>query len=885
MSSQKNIFVTSLSFILALSLVLPFQAVRADEDTASSTPAVEVVETPTPEIVATSTDPVIIDTATTTEDVATSTEDTTPGPVVSTFSLTAPVSTNTPDSITINLEVASATTTLFSAPITVTTCNDSSGIPTITINGYCALNESGLNVIWNTSYGDPFLDSINGASNDYTNGLYWGWFSNLEYGQTALNQHVLAPGEDLLVSLRNPLKLVVASTSPMVNATTTVTVYELGFDSSYNAVWLPAASSTVNADNQTLTTGGDGTAVLSIATSSPFTVSATLDGFLPAKAVTITPITPAAIPSPISINLEIDSATTTLFAGTVTVTACSATPSGTPTVSGYCAINQSGVNVVWDTSYGDPFLDTINGAGNDYMNNMYWGWFSNLDYGQTALSQHLLASDEKLLITLRNPLKITIGTTSPVVGATTTVSVFEFGFDSSYAPLWSPAASSTITAGDQILTTGTDGTAILTIATSSPFTISATLDGFLPTTLTVTPGTSNTPSGTTNNGSGGSGNTTVSAPNVASAFGYLVSQQQNDGSINIPEKSDWAALAFALNDAPAGARSKLTSFLQTSRPSLDIATDYERHAMALMALGINPYSGAGVDYIAPIISKFDGTQIGFADRDSDDIFGLLVLSQVGYTSNDTIIQKSVASLVRAQHSDGSWTGGIDMTAAGIQALSPFTSLPGVSAALTKAEGLLRANQQADGGFGNSDSTSWILGAIAARGESVSSWSVNGKTPLDSLSALQQTDGGINPTNLDVGARVWSTEFALPAFEGRSWASLMQTFPKSTSSTEGGSTTSSTTSSTATSTTATYTTSTSTPVVIPASVTVDTPVYPTPHTSSLKALSPAQEVSTSTNDATSSVLAAAAGSSEGAHSLWSSVMSFFAWIASLFGKIF
>ncbi len=885
MSSQKNIFVTSLSFILALSLVLPFQTVRADDDTAS-TPAVEVVETPITETPATSTDSIIIDSiAITTEDTSTSTQETTSDPVVSTFSLTAPISTSSPDSVTINLEVDTATTTLFSAPITVTTCTDSSGAPTITINGYCALNESGLNVIWNSSFGDPFLDSINGASNDYTNGLYWGWFSNLEYGQTALNQHVLTAGENLLVSLRNPLKLVVASTSPMMGATTTVSVLELSFDSSYNAVWLPAASSTVTAGDQTLTTGVDGTAILSIATSSPFAVSATLDGFLPAKPVTVTPIVPVATPSPISINLEIDSATTTLFAGPVTVTACSATPSGAPTVNGYCAVNQSGVNVVWNTSYGDPFLDTINGAGNDYMNNMYWGWFSDLDYGQTALNQHLLTRDEKLLITLRNPLKITIGTTSPVAGATTTVSVFEFGFDSSYAPLWSPAASSTVTAGDQILTTGSDGTAVLTVATSSPFTISATLDGFLPATLTVTPGTTNTPSDNTNNGSGGSGNTTVSAPNVASAFGYLVSQQQNDGSINTPEKSDWAALAFALGDAPAGARSKLASFLQTSRPSLDIATDYERHAMALMALGINPYSSAGVDYIAPIISKFDGTQIGFADRDSDDIFGLLTLSQAGYSSSDTIIQKSVASLVHGQHSDGSWIGGIDMTAAGIQALSPYTSLPGVSAAITKAEDLLRANQQTDGGFGNSDSTSWVLGAIAARGESVSSWSVNGKTPLDSLSALQQTDGGVRPMDTDTGTRVWSTEFALPAFEGRSWASLMQSFPKSTSSNDGGSTTSSTTSSTATSTATMFNTSTSTPVIVPVNDSVEVSVSPTSNISSPKAVAPIQEVSTSTTDATSSVLAAAAGSSEGAHSLWDSILSFFAWITSLFGKIF
>src|SRR3989344_6077620 len=128
--------------------------------------------------------------------------------------------------------------------------------------------------------------------------------------------------------------------------------------------------------------------------------------------------------------------------------------------------------------------------------------------------------------------------------------------------------------------------------------------------------------------------------------------------------------------------------------------------MALLSLGINPYSGTSTDYITPIVDTFDGTQIGELFP-HDDIFAIFPLLHAGYSVNDEIIQKVTAYIVSKQSANGSW-GDPDSTAAAVQALSLINSQPGVSDALSKAKIYLQGHQQSNGGFGNSFSTSWVI---------------------------------------------------------------------------------------------------------------------------------------------------------------------------------
>ena len=282
----------------------------------------------------------------------------------------------------------------------------------------------------------------------------------------------------------------------------------------------------------------------------------------------------------------------------------------------------------------------------------------------------------------------------------------------------------------------------------------------------------------------GGGNSEEDAFDVPAALAFLSSMQEDDGSFGEDLFTDWTAIAFAAQN-PGGAKNKLRDFLLSHTPKLSSITDYERHAMALMVLGINPYSGTPTDYIAPIVSAFDGTQIGESFV-HDDIFALFPLLKAGYTSTDDLIQKAVAYIIAKQNAGGSW-GDPDTTAAAMQALSLTSSSPGASDARARAKTYLQTTQEADGGFGNSFSTSWVLQAIAALGESPNVWQKDGNSPLDVLTADQDNDGGMDAGSAD-SLRVWATAYAVPAALGKTWDEMLSSFskPSTTASAESGS---------------------------------------------------------------------------------------------------
>src|SRR5205807_704096 len=136
-------------------------------------------------------------------------------------------------------------------------------------------------------------------------------------------------------------------------------------------------------------------------------------------------------------------------------------------------------------------------------------------------------------------------------------------------------------------------------------------------------------------------------------------------------------VAFGAQD-PGAAKAKLKNYLLNTKPNLSAVTDYERHAMALEAIGINPYSDTPVNYISNITAAFDGTQIGSPTLDNDDIFAIFPLLKAGYGPGDLIIQKEAAFILSAQLPDGSWDESPDMTAAAVQAVGSFFGVPGIS---------------------------------------------------------------------------------------------------------------------------------------------------------------------------------------------------------------
>lgn len=471
--------------------------------------------------------------------------------------------------------------------------------------------------------------------------------------------------------------------------------------------------------------------------------------------------------------LDIETAGATLFRGPITVRACAAQTGAQQEVTGYCALEQSGVKAAWSWWGDDAFLDSLGGIGNDYTANTYWMWFKDLEMGGTALNKHALAEGESLLVTLgAMPLRLELEA-HPIVGSTSTIAVLAFGFDENYNPVWLPAAGAEVQVSSQSFVADASGEVLYVASTTDPLEVYASKDGFVPTgRSTITPVAPAPVPAETAQDSGSSGQKKRSG-SATEALSFLLAQQRSDGSLGSTMTSDWAALALTAAGAPRQNKDSLGDFLASTK-KLTSLTDYERRAMALEALGINPYESGTIQ---KIVAGFDGTQMGDPELLNDDIFALLPLLHAGYKASDDIIVKIASHLLSNQEADGSWRYQ-DITSAAIQALAPLPSIDGVPAALTSAARYLKARQQEDGCFGNVFAHSWALQATLALDEPVEYWhTVQGATPLTCLAGMEQEDGGFEPASADMQNRIWATAYSIPALQGKPWDVLLKNFPK------------------------------------------------------------------------------------------------------------
>jgi prenyltransferase beta subunit len=274
----------------------------------------------------------------------------------------------------------------------------------------------------------------------------------------------------------------------------------------------------------------------------------------------------------------------------------------------------------------------------------------------------------------------------------------------------------------------------------------------------------------------------ITAPTTPSfdtskAFDFLTAQQQKGGSFGADLYTDWVGLALASgNNQPQ--TTKLIKYLGETKVASQLVTDYERRAMTLMALGLNPYDTNGENYITKIVASFDGKQFGDPNEDNDDIFALIVLQNAGYTQSDKMINSDINFILSMQNPDGSWNSNVDMTGATMEALSAFNQNEQVKTALGKAENYLEQNQKADGSWNdNASSTAWAIEGILAQNEKPADWSTstNKNSPLDYLASIQDTDGGVKDS--DLNTKIWETAYVVSALSGKTWNQTMQSFVK------------------------------------------------------------------------------------------------------------
>lgn len=268
------------------------------------------------------------------------------------------------------------------------------------------------------------------------------------------------------------------------------------------------------------------------------------------------------------------------------------------------------------------------------------------------------------------------------------------------------------------------------------------------------------------------------------AFDFLISEQKENGSFGEDMYTDWVTISLVSKEdqnIKTASIIKLIKYLEEFKTSGTFLTDFERHTMALMSLGLNPYNTNGENYIEKITSSFDGKQFGNIEKDNDDIFALIVLANAGYTKEEDIIKNTISYILYKQKENGSWDESIDMTSAAIQSLSLYQPNEEINIALKKAKEFLKQNQKDDGGFDNISSTAWAIQGIVALSEKPEEWIKNENTPIDYIAKNQDmteikkdssTEENINTQN-----KVWETSYALTALSLKTWNQIMQKFEK------------------------------------------------------------------------------------------------------------
>lgn len=199
-------------------------------------------------------------------------------------------------------------------------------------------------------------------------------------------------------------------------------------------------------------------------------------------------------------------------------------------------------------------------------------------------------------------------------------------------------------------------------------------------------------------------------------------------------------------------------------------------AVTVVAAGQDPYAFGGVDLVDLLTNTYYSPTLGAFGVPTNtwhQAFAILGLAAAGETPPPTATQ----TLINLQQPDGGWkydlsgspwnTTTPDSTGLAMQALIA-AGVPPTDTALLKAIAFLAAQQDAQGGWGNANSTAYAMQGLLAAGEDlIANWSVGGHSPYNALAAYQKPDGPFVWTwdwPEDNGLATWQ---AVPALLGRS----------------------------------------------------------------------------------------------------------------------
>lgn len=248
---------------------------------------------------------------------------------------------------------------------------------------------------------------------------------------------------------------------------------------------------------------------------------------------------------------------------------------------------------------------------------------------------------------------------------------------------------------------------------------------------------------------------------TSSAITYLKSQTPNE----------WITMALVAGGESSVSKDYLKTFSGT------LATDYAKRILAIVAVGENPRTFAGVDLVQGLKNLTQGGQIGDVNLLNDDAWGILALRAAGVSETDAVVAGAKSYLLAHQETDGGWGyavgAGADTndTAAVLMALKDV-GLSVSDLSITAALQYLHQAQNSDGGFpyvsgsaSDSGSTSWVLAAAQKYSQTASDWSKNASTPVSFLNSLQLTNGSYKWQASDTAGSAIMTAFAVVALTG------------------------------------------------------------------------------------------------------------------------
>ena len=495
-----------------------------------------------------------------------------------------------------------------------------------------------------------------------------------------------------------------------------------------------------------------------------------------------------------TVNLDIETDTGSIYNQEINVAPCDSEGDGVMKETAYCALFQSGIASDWSGLWVNSIGGITNIAGTEENNyeGIYWMWLANLNIDNTysdftchqdspyscSAKQYILNSNDKILFYYNtNPLNISVNNLNPTVGDNITINVKELGLDG-WNPVWNNALGGKIIIDSNTYDLDANGAYSLLISNDTPFEIKGQKDGFIDTSLiTITPSLPPLPPPpeTPHIISSGSSGSKIYQPvpkssfDIKRAFDFLSSQQKIDSSFGEDIYTDWATIALSSNPEISRPNlDKLAIYFAKNKLNGTLLTDYERHAMALMSLGMNPYYANSENYIEKITSSFDGAQFGDATQDNDDIFALIVLQNAGYTQDEKMIIDTINFILSKQKENGSWDENVDMTGAGMEAISVYKENEKVKTALDKARKFLE-EKKINGNWENISSTAWALQGILALDENTKD------SAREYFGENQDEDGSVKVDSIQ--NKIWQTSYVLTSLSGKTWNQIMQKFEK------------------------------------------------------------------------------------------------------------